>query len=55
MDYQNIVVPTEGSAIILNKAGKLEVPNRPIIPYIEGDRYHACDETGCGCSRSESV
>ncbi len=37
MHYQNIVVPTEGSAITLNKEGKLEVPNRPIIPYIEGD------------------
>lgn len=37
MHYQNIVVPTEGRAITLNKAGKLEVPNRVIIPYIEGD------------------
>ncbi len=37
MYYQNIVVPTEGSAITLNKMGKLAVPHRPIIPYIEGD------------------
>ncbi len=35
MTYQKLIVP-EGSRITLNK-GNLIVPNRPIIPFIEGD------------------
>nr|AAF16737.1 isocitrate dehydrogenase [Coxiella burnetii] len=34
--YQHIKVPSEGEKITVNKA-VLEVPDRPIIPFIEGD------------------
>ena len=37
MAYQNIKIPETGSKIILNDDGSLNVPNDPIIPYIEGD------------------
>ena len=37
MSYQHIVVPNDGSKISTNSDGSLSVPNRPIIPYIEGD------------------
>ena len=37
MAYQHIKVPTEGTPIIANEDHSLNVPNTPIIPYIEGD------------------
>lgn len=37
MGYQHIVVPTDGTVIEVSSDGSLTVPNRPIIPYIEGD------------------
>ena len=37
MAYQNIKIPETGSKITLNNDGSLNVPNDPIIPYIEGD------------------
>jgi isocitrate dehydrogenase len=37
MGYQKIQVPTEGEKITLNTDFSLNVPNNPIIPYIEGD------------------
>lgn len=37
MSYQHISIPTTGSAIGVNADLSLEVPNNPIIPYIEGD------------------
>ena len=37
MAYQNIKIPATGSKITLNDDGSLNVPNDPIIPYIEGD------------------
>ncbi|WP_428240903.1 NADP-dependent isocitrate dehydrogenase [Gynuella sp.] len=37
MGYQKIQVPSEGSKISFNADGSLNVPNNPIIPYIEGD------------------
>lgn len=37
MGYQKIVVPTDGDRITVNADLSLNVPNRPIIPYIEGD------------------
>jgi isocitrate dehydrogenase len=37
MAYQNIKIPEAGSKITLNDDGSLNVPNDPIIPYIEGD------------------
>jgi isocitrate dehydrogenase len=37
MSYQNIKVPAEGDAITANEDLSLNVPDNPIIPYIEGD------------------
>jgi isocitrate dehydrogenase len=37
MGYQNIQVPQEGAAITAGKDGALNVPDNPIIPFIEGD------------------
>ena len=36
MAYKNVVVPTHGSKITI-KDGKLNVPDNPIIPFVEGD------------------
>jgi isocitrate dehydrogenase len=35
--YQKLVVPKDGQAITLGADGQLNVPDRPIIPFIEGD------------------
>ncbi|KMK52380.1 isocitrate dehydrogenase [[Actinobacillus] muris] len=32
-----VTPPTDGQAITLNQDGSLNVPNRPIVPFIEGD------------------
>src|SRR6195256_6663415 len=37
MAYQHIQVPSGGEKIRVRKDFSLEVPERPIIPYIEGD------------------
>jgi isocitrate dehydrogenase len=37
MAYQKIQVPTDGEKIGVRPDGGLDVPDRPIIPYIEGD------------------
>jgi isocitrate dehydrogenase len=37
MSYQHIQVPAEGAKITANADYTLNVPNNPIIPYIEGD------------------
>jgi isocitrate dehydrogenase len=37
MAYQHITVPTSGQKIKVNSNNVLEVPEQPIIPYIEGD------------------
>lgn len=37
MTYQHIKLPKEGEAITVNKNFSLNVPNNPIIPFIEGD------------------
>ncbi len=37
MNYQKIIVPKDGKAITVNKDLSLNVPNNPIIPFIEGD------------------
>jgi isocitrate dehydrogenase len=37
MGYQHIQVPTDGEKITVNGDFSLNVPNRPIIPFIEGD------------------
>jgi isocitrate dehydrogenase len=35
--YDRIAVPSDGAKIIVNTDGTLTVPERPIIPFIEGD------------------
>ena len=35
-DYQHAIVPTEGETITIQD-GTLAVPDRPIVPFIEGD------------------
>ena len=37
MTYQHITVPQQGAAITANPDNSLNVPNNPIIPFIEGD------------------
>jgi len=37
MGYQKIQVPTTGDKITVNADMSLNVPNNPVIPYIEGD------------------
>ena len=37
MAYQHIVVPKDGAKITVNADSSLNVPDRPIIPFIEGD------------------
>jgi isocitrate dehydrogenase len=37
MGYQHIKVPTEGEKITVNADFSLDVPDQPIIPFIEGD------------------
>jgi isocitrate dehydrogenase len=35
--YQHIKVPTEGQKVTVNTDNSLQVPDQPIIPFIEGD------------------
>ena len=35
--YQHVNVPADGQKITVNADFSLNVPNNPIIPYIEGD------------------
>jgi isocitrate dehydrogenase len=37
MRYEHITVPPQGARITVNADGSLNVPDRPIIPFIEGD------------------
>ena len=37
MQYDHISVPAEGIAITINRDHSLNVPDHPIIPFIEGD------------------
>ena len=37
MAYEHIVVPDDGDKIAVAEDGSLNVPDRPIIPFIEGD------------------
>lgn len=37
MHYDHITVPENGSAITINRDHSLEVPENPVIPFIEGD------------------
>ena len=35
--YKHVTVPADGAPITLDASGRLQVPNNPIIPFIEGD------------------
>ena len=37
MKFEHISEPKNGSKITVDKSGKLNIPDNPIIPYIEGD------------------
>lgn len=37
MSYEKIIIPLKGEKIGLNANGSLSVPDRPLIPFIEGD------------------
>ncbi|TLY62520.1 MAG: NADP-dependent isocitrate dehydrogenase, partial [Gammaproteobacteria bacterium] len=37
MQYERIVVPSDGRKITVNPDTSLNVPDNPIIPFIEGD------------------
>jgi isocitrate dehydrogenase len=37
MTYERIVIPEAGEKIRINSAGSLQVPDHPVIPFIEGD------------------
>ena len=42
MSYQHITVPNDGEVITVEANNALQVPNHPIIPYIEGDGVGGC-------------
>ncbi|MEO0950746.1 MAG: NADP-dependent isocitrate dehydrogenase, partial [Pseudomonadota bacterium] len=37
MQYEKIQVPEHGDPITLTRDGRLDVPDQPIVPYVEGD------------------
>jgi len=37
MSYQKVTVPVNGGKIVMGANGKLNVPDHPVIPFIEGD------------------
>ena len=37
MQYEHIKVPTDGAKITVNPDGSINVPDHPVIPFIEGD------------------
>ncbi|HHM06503.1 MAG TPA: NADP-dependent isocitrate dehydrogenase [Gammaproteobacteria bacterium] len=37
MAYEKIIVPADGEAISVAASGTMDVPDRPLIPFIEGD------------------
>ena len=37
MTYEKLTAPTSGEKITINEDGSLNVPNNPILPFIEGD------------------
>ena len=37
MTYEKLTAPTTGEKITINEDGSLNVPNNPILPFIEGD------------------
>ncbi len=59
MGYQKIVVPVDGTKITVNADLSLNVPNNPIIPFIEGDGIGAdiyTNNANCGrCCCAKSI
>ena len=37
MKYKKIIVPEDGTKITFDDSGNINIPNNPIVPYIEGD------------------
>lgn len=37
MQYQHITIPANGESITVASDGRWQIPDRPIIAYIEGD------------------
>ena len=37
MQYEHIQIPADGEAISANRDHSLNVPDNPIIPFVEGD------------------
>ena len=37
MSYEKLTAPSTGTKITINEDKTLNVPNNPIIPFIEGD------------------
>ena len=37
MQYEHISIPDNGEQITVNIDNSLKVPDRPIVPFIEGD------------------
>src|SRR3569832_2797472 len=37
LSFEKIKVPTAGEAIVARQDGSLQVPDRPVVPFIEGD------------------
>ena len=37
MAYKHIVIPKQGEKITVNADNSISVPDRPVIPFIEGD------------------
>ena len=37
MQYEHIAIPADGRKITINLDGSINVPDRPVIPFIEGD------------------
>jgi isocitrate dehydrogenase len=37
MSYTQVTVPAEGQKITMGSDGKLQVPDQPVIPFVEGD------------------
>ncbi|HEV7715813.1 MAG TPA: isocitrate/isopropylmalate family dehydrogenase, partial [Steroidobacteraceae bacterium] len=37
MQYEHIAIPSDGRKITVNTDGSINVPDHPVIPFIEGD------------------
>jgi len=51
MQYEHIVVPPHGQKITVNTDLSLKVPDKPIIPYIEGGWHRYRRDAGDAARR----